>query len=439
MRVFLILALLIFCYGCIIQTSNSNAESVCCATDIIARQTDVGSDINFASFSNDKNGCLLSDDIVYTSALGNCKRSICEEHVFNLFRPYLLNTKTSTLTPFEVPEAEDKQPEDAQNFFSTFVDDNNNHYFYFSTDSLNASVYLNIKNSDGEWSWPKSIKVVDYGIGNGSVAVCGILQNSDKIFHNTHDNNNYSMIMYIVNQTGGWFFNWFTAGVLDVAFSNDGIVWSGPYTVNNPPTYDCDSGGICTEDCGVVFYNNTIYIVSIEGSLDKLSKDILSKKTLTYLYTSKPDNPSIASKYKDVRGNDMISSNGMYSPNVSVQTYQFTRYGRVFKDVYSNRYSFSAMKPSTNLFINLSTSYDADRGYMYISRAYPYPSDYTSEESIPCGDTTYCFKGLVTLPNRCQVYRMYIGDLSRNTNKLFYGYWELVGDYGCSYGYKSYH
>lgn len=113
-------------------------------------------------------------------------------------------------------------------------------------------------------------------------------------------------------------------------------------------------------------------------------------------------------------------------------------------------------------FMNLAIGFDVQSGYFYIGRGYPYPYDRGSMSLAGTGiwdPPTYynvptsaqeqgrflegpngsslvegCLPATYTLPNRIQVYRMYIGSLY-NMSQLATGTWELVGDYGGSQGF----
>jgi len=83
---------------------------------------------------------------------------------------------------------------------------------------------------------------------------------------------------------------------------------------------------------------------------------------------------------------------------------------------------------------NINLAYDPTTRYMYMTRAYAYPFDATAATAgeIPCNGLMA--KGLAMLPNRCQLYRMYLG-AGFILDTLYTGTWEPLGDWGGEKGY----
>lgn len=382
----------------------------CYETALINGQQSAGGDMNDINCLKRPNGSLHPSNVMYVSSIGNGNRSLCSESIFADFRPYVLTPgPPASISLFNVPPGVGDGADTAQVFISTFKLLNGDQYFYFSTDSLLAVIYMNIKRN-GSWVYNESIKVIDYGYGNGSIAVMDVIRAGSAVFYNTHNSQYYRYVMYLVNQTGGWFTDpIFTAGVMAVAFSNDGINWVGPYDVNNPGAYNCNEG-VCIEYGGVFFDGTTLYIIALEGNIATLENGVMGNETLTYLYLASANDPATVTACNNKAS---ISNNGIFSPNLP--GYHLP-----------------------NFFINASIAFRPSTGTLYLSRGYPYPSDYSGADSIPCGDLTGCLTGLATLPQRIQTYSMSLG-ASPNLSLLYSGTWNLVGDWGYQQGYRSIH
>jgi len=107
-------------------------------------------------------------------------------------------------------------------------------------------------------------------------------------------------------------------------------------------------------------------------------------------------------------------------------------------------------------FFNLTTAYDPTNGYLYVTRAYPYPYDRratynpTYTPSMAQRQVTFlwnsyagarqnvqgCAESPATYPNRYQVYRMYIWS-PENFELVNWKTWELVSDNGGAVGYEN--
>ena len=345
-------------------------------------------------------GYVHTSGTILTVAMGSGNRSKCEAVTIPDSRPYVVNTTGPSISAMNIPAAEDLQAGDAQAFITAYQDAAGDSHIYFSTDSENAAIYYNKYTSAGSWAYANSQNVLDYGDDDGSVAVIDVVVAPSAIFYNTATSTWFKQIMYIVNQTGPWFLGT-TAGVLDVAFSNNGTTWVGPYTVAGP------SGAIHIEYGGVIWDGTNIIVIGLEGNLAILAANILSGSTLTYGYLAVPADPATMTK---PGGSSTISNSGIYSPN----------YGGLGQ---------------TTALTNCTFTLSLDSNYIYMSRSYAYPVDYTnSTPVIPCGTLVGCNQGLTTFHNRAQLYSMYIGG---NLTTLLSGTWTLLYDLGYSQGYRT--
>jgi hypothetical protein len=386
-------------------------------------QSNVGSDINSISYMRTPDGYRHTDNQLLATATGNGDRTKCIDRNGPDFRPYSVNQSGPSLERFVVPETEDHQTGDAQNFFTVYKDTSGWIHTYFSTDSENASIYYNKYNSStASWYYAKSKNVLTYGsgTGTGSTAVSDVIVESSAVFHNTHDGLDYSQVMYLTNQTGSW--QGFCWGVLAVAFSNNGVNWTGPYNVNNPSSASCSSGGVMLEDCGVLWNGSNLLILAVEGCIaDQLVNGFFnSGTTMTYAYLASASDPCTA----PLASSTAVNSNGIWSPTVSGYD-------------------------SSNVLWNCSFCYSPGYQYVYMTRGYAYPSDYPDDlysggvihGDIPCGigdcsGEVCCAHGLPTFPNRAQVYYM---DINYDPTKLIDGStsWNLLYDLGYEQGYRS--
>lgn len=349
-------------------------------------------------------GLLHSDNMLIVNGItpSGC-RSLCNTTGF-VKKPYLYSG--GVCTDLGLPQALLYKSGDQQCFTSIYKDDSGYLHVYFSEDSGNDGVTTfphinyNRKSPGGSWLYASSPAVVTH-YAEGSTAVMSVIYDGSSPF--VYSGSSYSYIMHIVNQTGGWLS---TAGVLDVAFSNNGISWTTPVTVNYPASVSC-SLGICLEYGTAVWDGGTLYIIGLNGNLATLAANIVSGSTETYVYTSNPSTPDYATQYSA----SPITSSGLYSPNVS---------------------GYSQTSLLTNTICALSIS----NGYVYVSRSYAYPVDYSGTASIPCGGLTGCNTGLTTLANRAQMYYMYLG-IPADITKLWTGSWTLAYDVGYGFGYRS--
>lgn len=381
----------------------------CRPTGLVGGQRNANADMSSVAYLRYQDGTKYSDTIYVTSS-GDGERSLCTNPMIDVnYRPYILTLNTpptpDELTLFPVPAGIDVGTNTAQNFISTFIHSNGDQYFYFSTDSLLAKIYVNIKHN-GAWIYPNSIVALDYDNNDGSVACMDVIHHYSPVFYNKYDGTYYNYVMYVVDQTGGWFTG-FTAGVLSLAFSNNGINWVGPYTANAPSAYNCTEG-VCLEHGGVIFVGTTLYIIACEGCFSVLTPEAMTgPSTLTYLYTAPASDPTTVTAYNNKAP---ISGNGIFRPNLPGYT-------------------------NSKIFINARLSFK--EGIMYLSRSYAYPVDYSGTNAIPCGSLgDGCITGLATLDIRVQMYSMDLG-VPTDMNRLYTGTWTLLGDYGYKHGYRS--
>jgi len=366
--------------------------------------------VNSCSYMRTEIGTRHTDNQILVVASGNGERSKCSRITTSEFRPYtLVHGGSPSLSRFEVPDAEDfVEGQDAQAFFTVYKDVYGVIHVYFSTDSAHTKIYYN-KYTAGVWTYPESIAVVTYPENDGAVAVADIIANSTAIFYNTADATHYKQVMYITNQTTNW--KGFSWGVLDVAFSNDGINWVGPYTVNTPGSYSCSSA-ICVENVGVIWNGSNLLIFGVEGDFTKqlLAGAMTDGSTLTYVYLASPADPRSAS---EPFPGTPVSSTG-------IQAYDDVGY-----------------TPSYILW-NCTFCFSPDYQTVYMTRGYAYASDYpygpgVVGSDVPCEAGSYCATGITTYPNRAQVYSMYIGV---DVTNVFTGTWNLIYDIGYGQGYR---
>lgn len=289
---------------------------------------------------------------------------------------------------------------------------------WFAIDSPQniGKVFYNIRTTDPtgvrRWKWSRSQELFD--LGTASAQVTDVLYDPSGAFYNSADGGHYDYLMYIVNQPScepG------VAGLLQVAFSNNGECWTNPVWVRYPsgtPTTNCGGQAISAvqvESVGAVLGAERIYLLGIEGNLSFLADPANMSSTQTYHGYSFKADPSV------VYLQGPVSGSGMFNPVMSggvAPTYETYHY-----------------------FMNLAIAYSAGDGYLYASRAYPYPFTRVPDSAItPCGSqgTSWCKKSPATLPNRVQIYRMYIGSLA-NIGLVQTGTWQLVKDVGHQSGY----
>ena len=361
-------------------------------------------------YLRNEKGAPHGDDKLYMTGVPNGRKSLCEWESFAEQIVGTLNTGASpTVTEVSIPNGDHASDPKIGGFYSTYKATNGDQYYYCSVEGTTGAdvtgIYLNIWRNNA-WVYAKSQEVVAYPGATGSVAVMDVVVADSAIFRNSKNSQYYSQVMYIVNQTDGWF-GVGTAGVLSVAFSNNGITWIGPYDVNAPSAYNC-SEGVCIEYGGVILFGTTLYIVAVEGQFSVLIPGMSGSGTMTYMFVSQASDPLTTVAYN---GKAELTNSGVFSPDLPGY----------------NLY---------NAFLNAKISYDPD-GTLYLSRAYPYPFDIGG--SIPCGSwspASKCLKGFTTRAIRVQMYSMNLG-VPADLGLLYSGTWSLIGDWGWESGYRS--
>lgn len=309
---------------------------------------------------------------------------------------------------FDIPSAGAIKPDFN---ISSFIDDVGKQWVYWCSNlEWHAEVFLNIKNTDGTWEYPDSIKIISqsefpmFGNDHGSVAMGDVLYSNTAIFKNPDDLHYYKYVMYLVYQPE--VSN--TAGAIYVSFSDNGVDWTFMQHATYPeapcnPYYD-NAPIIPVEAVGAIFDGTTIYIIEIEGHLEKISSQNISQ-TLTYFATANINNPTLFNI------ECMLPSTGMFIPNKA---------------------SFG---PGYCWYINLGIAYDNINNYLYIGRGYPYGVDLSGETAYPTSCQSHCISGIATYPVRVQVYRMPLDSLD-HIDAIQNGTWELIVDLGNKTGYQ---
>ena len=267
----------------------------------------------------------------------------------------------------------------------------------------------------------------------------------------------YKYLMYQGMQPAAC--NGSVAGFLYVAFSNDGTCWTPGREVHRPggPSFPhCYPGHTETvpiEQMQAIDGGDRLWLIGVEGNIKELVPDIdgtyrhwtAMDRTQTYMGWASYTQPDVVNLVNPPE----LTANGMYHPTTGPRNY-----------VHSTRYRPYAY------FMNLTIGFDAATGYFYIGRGYPYTYDRGSmtlagtgvwdpptyfnvpttaqeqgrELDGPNGRSSVegCLPAPYTLPNRIQIYRMYIGSMS-NIGQLASGSWELTADLGGSqgFGFKS--
>ena len=308
------------------------------------------------------------------------------------------------------------------------------------------------------WLYSYSPEIIQYQAPSSSGPAAVLYSDTPK-YRDAVTNTYYKYIMYQGYQPGSC--DGQVAGFLYVGFSNDGICWTSPREVHPPsggPWFDCYPGHfntIPTEQVSAVDGGDKMYLISVEGDIHNLvppsdEKDYYGnltyrrwsnmQQTLTNVWWASYANPQIV----NLANSQFVSWLGMYLPRSRTNSTQTLRYAP---------YAY---------FMNLQMAYDAASGYLYLGRGYPYgydrgsfelsgdgssdpPSDYNVpsftqlQERFLYGPNGYslvegCLPAPYTLPNRIQVYKMYIGSLS-NIASIVYGTWTLVADLGGAWSY----
>ncbi|HXI11664.1 MAG TPA: hypothetical protein VNM92_03350 [Thermoanaerobaculia bacterium] len=275
--------------------------------------------------------------------------------------------------------------------------------------------------TDWYWEFNPSPKVVDLSSSGASGGMGDVIYRSTAPFFNPNDGQMYPFIMYNIVQPTSC--DGAVAGILHVSFSTNGTCWTTPVRVqrDGSPSFPCDGGttGVPVETAGAILdtSSNMIYLVGIEGNIPLLGDRNNMDRTQTYAGFAYPSDPT----HLYITGE--LSASGVVSPGIPGT-------------------SDSRFKPY-NYFINHGIAFDVNSGYFYIGRSYPYPFDRGSsgpgDQPISpvttCGSqASTCGGPPATLPNRTQIYRMFVGSLS-NITALTTGTWQLLDDSGHQSGY----
>jgi len=320
-----------------------------------------------------------------------------------------------------------------QVWFSVDANPSDRHTYYNRRYRANAS-------SPWYWQYSMSVPIIDYGSGTASGANI-VLYSATPKYRDTVTGIDYRYLMYGVGQPQPC--NGAVAGYLFVSFSNDGLCWTalrrgvrlgGP----NSKCGEAASNTVPVETMSAIDAGSTIYLVGIEGDIGLLSDYQQMDRSQTYLGTALPSSPHLVT----LVGSGELSNAGIVNPTGDPRPYGYTE-----------RYR------SYSYFINMDMAYDAATGYFYMGRGYPFPFDRwgkivpPAQQTTPCSwqkDAGYmwdwqnsrsvliqgCGAPPATLPNRIQIYRMYIGALS-NIGAILTGTWTLVSDLGGDVGYTN--
>lgn len=315
---------------------------------------------------------------------------------------------------------------------------------WFGADSAppDGRVYYNRRyraNSSSPWYWQYSTSITIIDHGDSSTGPNTVLYSpTPKYKDNSWTGGTYKYLMYSVSQPREC--DGVVLGFLYVSFSNDGICWTpiSPATRVGGPSFPCLPDVMNTvpvETAAAIDGGDTIYLMGIEGNGAELIDYTQMDRTQTYIGVATPANPEYVTLLWSPAE---VSAAGVVSPS-GVTSGPYLERFRPYK-----------------YFMNMDMAYDAATGYLYVGRAYPYAYDRWGSITtpvVPCAwqsDVYYlwdwmkgqnapvqgCLAAPGTLPNRIQVYRMYIGALS-NFGALASGTWTLVSDLGGDAGYTN--
>ena len=294
--------------------------------------------------------------------------------------------------------------------------------------------------ANSPWYWQFSVSPLIWDFtSQASAGPSSVLYSATPRYVDTRNGESYEFIAYYAYQSDAC--NNHVFGVVEVAFSHNGICWTNPQMVHD---YTSNTGDPCVGDTSAIpiemiaaFDQGTyIYTIAVEGRASQLGVPSQMNRTQTYIRYSSPATPATASPLPLPE----ITANGMLRPSMS------------YCSPAGDRFS------PYNYFMNLQGAYDAANGDLYLGRGYPYPYDRSPYSNpnyqavpMPYQATVYtmldpatglqagvagCLPGLSTLPNRIQIYKMHIGTLGR-IDLLNSGQWTLVADYGHNAGYGN--
>jgi hypothetical protein len=258
---------------------------------------------------------------------------------------------------------------------------------------------FNIQRPNGTWVYNPSLALKTFL--NASLVFKVIDGGTARFWSGTQY---YRYIAYVVLQSGNC--DGQVAGFMHVMFSQNGTTWSNPVVVDEigaNESFPCFGVGVPIEALGVYYDNtDTLFIIALEGNIAVLNTYQLQNNTFTYLYTASRFNPTA------VTYNLTLSPIGLFSPNLP--GYWLPRF-----------------------FINIDFVYNPVNLSVYITRSYSYPYDPNTNGVVSrctaCGNAGL---PVATLPNRGQIYKMYIGG---NPNVLGTGTWTKLADWGVNRGY----
>lgn len=287
------------------------------------------------------------------------------------------------------------------------------------------------------WYWQYANSVLLMDLGATSAGPATVLYSPTGKYRDDGGFTQYKYLMYLVSQPNVC--DGSVAGFLYVSYSNNGTCWTKPQLAvrNGGPSFAClpDVGNtVPVEDMAAIDGGGTIYLMGIEGDISLLSSYVYMDRSQTHIATASPDFP----RHLTLIGTGEVSNAGIVSPSGVTGSIRYKPY---------------------NYFINMDMAFDATTGYLYAARAYPYPFDRYALRTnfggshVPCdwqaaegllwnaqrgkySRVKGCYASPAVLPNRTQVYRMYIGSLS-NFSQLLTGTWQLMADWGGNVGYTN--
>ena len=313
-------------------------------------------------------------------------------------------------------------------FYSIFVDDVGVKHFFMSMDAqasgnAHSTIYYN-KMIAGVWQHGENIPLLNFG-DITSTAVNSVL------YDPTAPYNGHEWIMFLIVQpedraafwtayggsapciveepaSAGW-------GMLYVSFShNPESGWT------TPCQFSLDgSHVVLSENSSAINHNGILYITVFEGSFPIMVNN-LNGLTYAYIIQANPATPTRGTRI----GSGYLSADGItgFNPGIGLTSPHKTM--------------------DYPMMYNLDTTFDSATGDFYLARSYAYPFDVSGPSGsfggaisgeIPCNGVTGGSRGMALIPNRSQLYKMHIN----NVTELYSGTWELISDYGRSNGYYA--
>jgi hypothetical protein len=309
-------------------------------------------------------------------------------------------------------------------------------WFGPDTSPGSGKVYYNRRyraNVSSPWYWQYSQSIEIMNLGNASGGPNSVLYSATAKYRDA-DQTLYKWAMYLIKQPHSC--DGVTAGILYVSYSNNGVCWTTPRQarkLDNPslPCMSDSAEAVPAESVAAIDGGSTIYLMLMEGDNLQLGPEASMDRTAAYLLTASTLNHEWVSSPV---GTADVQKDGIVSPA-------------------SPAGSSSTFKPY-NYLMNVDMAYDAAAGTIYITRAYPFAFNRADgNTNVPCPwqsqqVMTYdsvrgvytqlegCIPAPATLPNRIQIYKMYIGNLS-NITYVYQNPWTLVADLGGDVGYTN--